>query len=44
MSWQGWMCPSCGSRIELNDESPLEAWCSACNEGMVADLDDEGDG
>jgi len=35
MSWTLWMCPSCGMRLELNDEAPVEAWCSACGEGMV---------
>jgi hypothetical protein len=42
MSWQVWWCLSCGASVELNDESPLDAWCHACNEHMVADQDDEG--
>jgi hypothetical protein len=42
MTWERWQCPSCGSCLELNDESPVEAWCYSCNESMVADQDDEG--
>jgi predicted RNA-binding Zn-ribbon protein involved in translation (DUF1610 family) len=45
MTWQRWMCRSCGAGIELNDESPIEAWCPSCNEHMVPlDLDDEAEG
>jgi endogenous inhibitor of DNA gyrase (YacG/DUF329 family) len=40
MSWERWRCPTCGQTIELNELTPLEAWCSRCHAAMLRD-DDE---
>jgi rubrerythrin len=42
MSWERWRCPTCGWTVELNEESPLQAWCPSCRVSMAVD-DDEGE-
>jgi hypothetical protein len=41
MTWTLWACPNCRTIIELNDEAPVEAWCSTCDEGMLPVQDEQ---
>jgi hypothetical protein len=41
MTWETWRCPSCGQAIELNELTPLEAWCSRCRIAMVAEVEED---
>ena len=43
MPWPLWTCPKCGEEIEMNDNSPLEAWCVRCLRSLEAVADDEVD-
>jgi hypothetical protein len=39
--WSVWVCSRCRLETELNDNSPLEAWCARCRRSLEAVADDE---